>query len=294
VSSLPAFHATVDDLLADAEARLRAAEADAPELSALVLLEHATGERRERLLAQSASPIPFAVAQRFDDLVARRAAREPLAYIVGHREFFGREFLVTPVVLIPRPETEGLVELALAYYHQRRAAWLYPLALDVGTGSGAIAVSLLAEIPTMHVVATDALSMALGVARRNATHHAVEERLHLVACDLASALTTEFDLIVANLPYVASGDIVALQPEVRDYEPRLALDGGVEGTLHITRFLNDLPRLLRQGGVAILEIGEDQGPRLAMQFARAFPGWAVGVQPDAYGAARYLAIERPQ
>jgi release factor glutamine methyltransferase len=262
-------------------------------LSALVLLEHATGASRERLLAHEDLPVPYQEAVRYEEFVERRCLREPLAYILGYREFFGRSFRVTPATLIPRPETEGLVELAMAHYFRERASLLYPVLLDVGTGSGCIAVTLLAEIPTLQSIATDTDPAALLIADENSRRHSVRDRLQLVATDLAYALDCAFDLVVANLPYIPTGDLAQLDPEVRDYEPRGALDGGVNGTTQVLRLLAELPRLLRPSGVALLEIGEGQGSGLAVWTAQACPGWDVGVQSDLTGRERYLTAARP-
>jgi release factor glutamine methyltransferase len=280
-------------LLEDAEARIRAAGADAPELSALVMLEHATELSREQLLAHDELVLPYQTAVQYDNMVQRRCLREPLAYILGYREFFGRGFRVIRDTLIPRPETEGLVELAMAHYFRQQASLLYPVLLDVGTGSGALAVTLLAEISTLQAIATDTSPPAVAVARENGRRHGVEDRLHLLVCDLASAVDCAFDIIVANLPYIPTGELQHLDPEVRDYEPRQALDGGVNGNTLLLRFLGDLPRLLRPSGIALLEVGEDQAAGLAVVTARACPGWDVSVQPDLAGIERFLLVGRP-
>lgn len=284
---------TVAGLIADAEGRLRAAGADSPELSALVLLEHASGLRREQILARGEATASAEIAERFNHYVRRRCAREPLAYIVGSREFFGRLFRVTPATLIPRPETEGLVELTLAHLYRHRGSVLYPTLLDVGTGCGAIAVSLLAELPKLQAVGTDIEPRALLVADENAERHATRDRLCLVACDLAHAVQGTFDLVIANLPYVPSAEIETLEPEVRVYEPRDALDGGADGTDHIRRLLQELPDLLQPAGIGLFEIGADQGPALTLEMARRFPGWGAGVEGDVAGIGRYLVVERP-
>lgn len=284
---------TVAALLADAETRIRDSGSDAPELTALILLEHATGWRRETLIARDHVDVPSDARRRYDELVGRRCRREPLAYILGFREFFGRSFEVTPDTLVPRPETEGLVELALAHLYQRRMSLLYPVALDVGTGSGAIAVTLLAEVPTLQAVAMDVDLAPLKIAARNARLHGVEDRLRLVNSNLAEAINRRFDLVLANLPYVPSAELATLEPEVQAYEPTHALDGGPDGTRLIRAFLPGLGAVLEPGGVAILEIGEDQGAELALQIVRRYPGWSASVQPDPTGRERYLVVERP-
>lgn len=281
--------AAVATLLAGARARLKAAGVDAPWLSALVLLEHATGRGREAFLAHpDLQPAPAQVAA-FRRFVERRCAREPLAYILEFREFYGRRFQVTPATLIPRPETETLVDLALRYMQGVGTAWPLRL-LDVGTGCGAIAITLLAQKPGWTALATDVDGQALLVARHNAQAHGVESRHNLVACDLAAAVNTRFPLVVANLPYIASSAFDRLQPEIARYEPRHALDGGPEGTSIIEACLRSLPAVLAPGGTALFEIGEDQGDRLTTVAGRAMPGSSTWVEPDAAGAKRFLVV----
>ncbi|MSQ23027.1 MAG: peptide chain release factor N(5)-glutamine methyltransferase [Chloroflexi bacterium] len=283
---------TVGALLRGAETRMRAAGADAPRLTALVLLESASGLSREHLLANPQAGLTPEVGARFNDCVARRCAREPLAYILGEREFYGRPFAVTPATLIPRPETEGLVELALGYLQQLSRLMDPALALDVGTGSGAIAVTLLAEFPRLVVTATDIESSALDVAQANAKRHGVASRLRLIVCDLASALAGPFNLIVANLPYIPSNELDGLQPDVRNYEPRIALDGGTDGTHEIIRLIQCLPRLLAPAGAAFFEIGEGQGPTLEAAVHSVDGSLIPRISRDATGVERYLVVRR--
>jgi release factor glutamine methyltransferase len=221
--------------------------------------------------------------------VERRARREPLAHILGYREFRGRRFTVSPAVLTPRPETERLVDIAID--HLRRLSLPNPRVLDVGTGSGAIAISILAELPASTAVATDVSLAALEVAHDNARTYEVDRRLRVVACDLASAVRQRFPVVVANLPYVATARIGALEPEVREHDPRVALDGGVDGTALIRQLLTDLDRLLAPDGLAALEIGESQGPDLG-DAARTVPGSRVRIERDLAGCDRYLIVER--
>ena len=165
--------------------------------------------------------------------------------------------------------------------------------LDVGTGSGAIAISMLVECENLVALATDASLDALAVARENAQLHAVPSRLRLVACDLASAVRKRFRIVVANLPYVPAADIDALEPEVARYEPRGALDGGADGTLVIRRLLADLPRLLEPDGVALFEIGEGQAATLMQAVRERLPGYGVRTERDAAGVERYLIVQAP-
>jgi release factor glutamine methyltransferase len=197
-------------------------------------------------------PAEFSAA--YAPLVERRSLREPMAYIVGEREFWGRPFAVTPGVLIPRPETELIVEEALSLFHDTPPGVI----IDVGTGSGCLAVSLAAEFPDARVVATDISMAALGVAQRNAATNGVEARIDFRLADLLDTIPERADLIVSNPPYVASGDAPGLVPEVREHEPHVALFAGEDG-LHVYRrlFPSAKPRL-RPGGRLILEVGYDQ------------------------------------
>jgi release factor glutamine methyltransferase len=282
---------SVQSLLTSARQRLEAGGADSPWLTALVLLEHVTGLPRAALLAHPERGVSVPEAARFKALVDRRAAREPVAYILGYRDFYGRRFAVSPETLIPRPETEGLVDLAIDRLDQTPNLTGFPV-LDVATGSGAIVESILAA-RDVAAVATDSSVAALTLARDNARALHVSERLRLIACDLASALRTRFPVVVANLPYVPSVEIEALQPEIATYEPRSALDGGPDGTIAIRGLLASLPDVLAPGGTALLEIGEGQADPLG-QFARsALPGYGVATQCDHAGTARFLVIERP-
>ena len=282
---------TDGSLLRSAERQIAASGADAPRTSALALLEHASGLGREQVITHPERTISPVAAGAYETLVARRCRREPLAYILGWREFFGRRFLVSEKTLIPRPETEGLVDLVLARLAgQMDGPWRI---LDVGTGSGAIALTLLAALPQATAVATDVEVDALRLAGGNAANLGVRSRVELVACDLASAFGRTFDIVAANLPYVPSARVESLEPEVRFFEPRRALDGGMSGTREILRMLGELPRLLAPGGAAFLEIDEDQSSELQAFAAVALPGMPTFVRPDGAGLDRYLVVERP-
>ncbi|MBI4214204.1 MAG: peptide chain release factor N(5)-glutamine methyltransferase [Chloroflexi bacterium] len=278
-------------LLESAERQIRASGADASRLTAIVLLERASGLGRERLIASPERELPPETVSAYESLVARRCCREPLAYIQGWREFFGRRFKVSPRTLIPRPESEGLVELVLAW--SARRATEGRRMLDVGTGSGAIAVTLLAEIPGLNAVATDIDPETLLVARENARSHGVGPRVQLVACNIATALRSSFDLITANLPYIPTARIDTLEPEVRLYEPHRALDGGATGTTELVGLLRTLPEVLEPGGAAFLEIGEEQSLHLQACAQGTMPNSAASVHLDAAGLDRYLIVERP-
>jgi release factor glutamine methyltransferase len=222
----------------------------------------------------------------FESLVTRRVQREPLAYITGRREFYGIEFECTRAALIPRPETELLVDLALAEIQERGAGLSV---VDVGTGSGAIAVSIATGSLGTHVVATDASSKALALALRNAKGAGVADRVEFVHCDLLAAMGA-FDLVVANLPYVSEGEWQALAPELREWEPRNALVGGKRGTEVIERLLEQAAAHLRPGGVLGLEIGDTQGVCLTALARGCFPEGDIHVRTDLAGLDRMLVV----
>ena len=267
------------------DAGLSPAEAD---ISARALAEHLLGWSTERFLVDAVETEPHDFAARFDAVVARRAAREPLAYIVGVREFWGLPFEVTPDVLIPRPETELIVEATLGLYPDRDA----PLAIaDACTGSGCLAVAIATERPRATIVATDISAAALVVARRNAERHDVADRVRFVATDLLSGIEGPFDLIVANPPYVRDRDSRGLQPEVRN-EPDVALFGGSEGLDTITRLLGDVPSRLHIGAHFICEFGFGQEIEVEQLFDRAAALAFLGFRRDLQGIARTAVARR--
>ena len=202
------------------------------------------------LLAHEDDPVSEDLARQVELLMRRRLAREPLQYIRGRTEFYGRDFRVDERALIPRPETELLVEEAVRVLPSGAHV------LDVGTGSGCIAVTLSLERPDLHVLATDRSLAALALARKNCDE--LGARVRFIACDVFSAVATRLDAIASNPPYVPSGDLAGLAPEVRDHEPEMALTPGTWGLETIQRILEDAPRLLGSGGLIILEIGFTQ------------------------------------
>lgn len=251
-------------------------------LDAEVLLGAVLGLSRAQVLARAHTKIRRPQRGHFAALIQRRARGEPVAYILGKKEFYGRDFAVDRRVLIPRPETEELVDRAVdALELEGRDA---PRAADVGTGSGAIAVTLAAEVPALQVVATDISGAALRVARANAEQHGVAARVELREGSLLAPLADDppFDLIVANLPYVGTNERALLTPDVAEYEPHEALFAGPEGLDLFPPLFEQLRArpLLRPGGIVLLEIGYAQGPSLARLARRYFPDGRVTVHKD--------------
>lgn len=268
---------------------LHLAGCDSPQLDAGLLLAHALGWERARLLAHPERRLTAAEWERFQALLSRRQAREPLAYILGHREFYGLDFIVDWRVLVPRPETELLVELALEWVRAR--PWEEPpIIADVGTGSGCVAVALAFHLPQALIYALDVSADALEVAAANATRHGVEAQVRLLEGNLLEPLPEPVDVIVANLPYVPDDELATLEPEVRDYEPRAALDGGPDGLGPMRRLLAQAPACLRPRGVIFLEMGEGQGTAARELARQHFPQANVDVLLDYAGCDRVLRV----
>lgn len=255
---------------------------DTPRLEAEVLLAHVTGLSRTTLLAHPEQSPSADRLRLYRSLLRRRAAGFPLPYLTGRVEFYGLEFAVTPDVLIPRPETETLVELALA----RRPR----VVVDVGTGSGCVAVTLAVHLPEARIYATDLSGRALRVARANARRHGVADRIHLIQTDLATSLAGPADLVVSNPPYVAATEWASLPESVRRHEPRLALDGGPDGLTVIRRILQDGPRLLKPDGTLLVEIGATQGRAVAALASSLWPQARISIHPDLAGRDRVLEL----
>ncbi len=247
---------------------LRAAGIEAPRLEARLLLGHALGLSQEALLRDRDAVVPAGV---FDALVARRAAREPLALIVGRKEFWGLDLAVSPATLIPRPETETLIEAAIEAFPERCAVRCI---LDLGTGTGALLLAALAEFPRAFGVGVDLNPAAAMLAAGNAARLGLAPRAAFLSGDWATALAGRFDLVLSNPPYIASGEIAGLMPEVARFEPHAALDGGPDGLGAYRHVIADLPRLLAATGTAILELGAGQADAVG-----AIAGM-VGFSPD--------------
>ncbi|MGH7080701.1 MAG: peptide chain release factor N(5)-glutamine methyltransferase [Acetobacteraceae bacterium] len=264
--------------------RLRAAGVEAAEREARLLLAHALGGPADAPVARNA-PVPA----EFAALVERRARREPLAFILGRREFWSLTLAVSPATLIPRPESETLIEAALAAFPERRKVRRI---LDLGTGTGALLLALLSEFPEAFGVGVDRVAAAAALAAGNARALGFAGRAAFLIGNWAGAIGGRFELIVANPPYIERGTIGGLMPEVALYEPPSALDGGPDGFRAYRRIFPDLPRLLTLGGAGIVEIGEGAAPAVSGLARRA--GLAVAeVRADLSGIPRALRIEAP-
>ncbi len=269
-----------------------------PRLDAELLLAATLGLTRIELYTNHDRPLDRREVDRFRELLRRRAGREPVAYITGTREFWSLDFMVDRRVLIPRPETELLVEVALKALRGQldRPGREAARVLEIGTGSGAVAIALATELPAAAIIATDASAAALEVAPHNARVHGVSERLRFVLGDgfgpLASDTPLErFDAIVSNPPYCAESEIGTLDPEVREWEPRSALVAGLDGLGLTRRIVEGAPGFLAAGGWLILEMGTHTGATRAL-FER--DGWAeVRTFPDLGGHERVIAARRP-
>ncbi len=276
--------ATVAVSLRDAIAALTGAGIDTPRLDAQLLIAHALKLRREDLIAYPDRALSSPDQAAIGDLVARRQQRYPLAYLLGEQWFYGRAFSVTPAVLIPRPETEMLVEFAVAH------APCGGSVADIGTGSGCIAVSIAAERTDLAVLAVDLSPDALAVAASNAVRHNVADRVSLALGDLLAPLVGRFDVIVSNPPYIAASEMPGLMPEVRDYEPSMALceGAGDDGLAIYRRLWEGAVRYLVVGGWLAVEVGQGQAMAVAAMAREA--GFAnVQISSDGAGIERMVA-----
>jgi release factor glutamine methyltransferase len=273
---------TVATLLREAQARLGAASTT-PRLDAELLLAHLLGWPRAKLLAEREHPVAPPLGDAFAGFVARRAEGEPVAYLVGHKEFYGLDFAVDRRVLVPRPETELLVDLALSAARTIGATRI----ADIGTGSGAIAIALAAHLPEAQIDAVDISAEALEVARANVARHGLASRVRLLADDLLAPLAGLYDLIVSNPPYTILAEV---EPNVLAHEPHLALAGGPDGADLYRLLLAAAPSYLRPGGALLCEIGAWQGALVASLARAAFPAAEVRVAQDLAGHDRVVSI----
>jgi release factor glutamine methyltransferase len=287
--------------LKEAMALLRAADVPSHTLAAELLLMHALGRDRTWLYTNPEFLLDPSVAEAYLALVARRAAGEPTQYLTGKQEFWGLEFEVTPAVLIPRPETEHVIEVALERLGARGikmdmvtgAPSPRLRVADVGTGSGCIAVALARELPHAEILATDISAAALEVARRNAARHSVSDRIHFLETDLLGALpVSPLDLIVSNPPYVARNESGTLAREVRDHEPYAALFGGPTGVEICSRLIEQAGALLGPGGILVLELGYNSADEVRKMFHVQRHWTNISITNDLAGIPRALAAAK--
>jgi release factor glutamine methyltransferase len=296
--------ATVRDLLAAGIARLRDSGSETARLDAELLLGHALGTDRTAVIAHTDAPVGDGAAERFGELLERRAVGEPVAYIRGVKEFHGLAFGVDRRALIPRPETERLVQLVELEVVRRLVGAPRPpgtpnlRVIDVGTGSGAVAVTLAVllrrrgMLDHVDIVASDSSDDALQLARENAVAHAVADRIAFETADLLpGGETRRWDVVAANLPYVREDGIASL-PVAASFEPPLALDGGPDGLAVIGRLVDQLEAGLATGGVALLEMGGDQEQGMLALVAERLPHWSCEIERDLGGLPRVAVLHR--
>jgi len=281
---------TVGAVLEDVIPRLES-HSDTPGLDAQVLLARLLKKPRSWVMAHPEAPLTGKRVAALESLVARLEGGEPLPYVLGSWEFFGLEFEITPDVLIPRPETELLVERALAWLGKKRSGSREQRVVDVGTGSGCIAISLAVNVADLHVAATDVSPQALAVARRNAKKHRVADRVTFLEADLfPNPLSPDpFSLIVANLPYIPTPKLRGLP--IFGREPTVALDGGADGLDLIRRLLAETPERLAPGGLLLMEIEASEGPAAISLAYDVFAEAEIHLHKDLTGRERLLEVQ---
>jgi release factor glutamine methyltransferase len=272
-------------------ARFRAGGIDSADLDARLLVGHALGLDHAGLVRDGERPLGGAEIAGIEALAARRLAGEPVARITGVKEFWGSPFQVTPAVLVPRPDTETVVETALARLDGDGTRSRRLHIADLGTGSGAILVALLHELPDAFGIGTDCDRAALAIARANAGRLGVAARAAFLACDFGAALAGGLDLVVANPPYISTDEIAALAAEVRDFDPRGALDGGPDGLAAYRAIAADAERLLAPGAHLVMEVGAGQADAVSALAAAAGLG-SIAVTPDLAGIRRVVSARR--
>lgn len=288
MSTTVAIPSSVRDALREGK-RLLGGVSEEAALEAELLLMHTLSIGRARLYRSLNDQLSTSAVEGYQTLLNRRLDREPTPYILRHKEFFGLDFEVTHAAIIPRPETETLVGLAIDFAHRQFGDSRTDI-VDVGTGSGVIAVSLAHALPRALLTAIDIAPEALDLARRNATRHGVASRTGFLQGDLLEPLEDTFDLIVANLPYVRTVDWERLPPEIRAHEPRDGLDGGPDGLGVIARLIQQARPRLKPGGALFIEIGDDQGPAANQLAVDVFPRGKIAIEPDLAGRDRVLAV----
>jgi release factor glutamine methyltransferase len=272
--------------------RFREAGLDTPDLDARLIVGHVLGLDHEGLMRESERPLGRRTLAAIDALAARRLAGEPVARILGLKEFWGLPFAVTPAVLVPRPETETVVETALARLDAAGARERPLRIVDLGTGSGAILVAMLHELPQAFGIGTDCSVAAIQTARENAQRPGVASRTAFVACDFGAALGGGFDLVVANPPYIPTAEIATLAREIRDFDPVAALDGGADGLAAYRTIVADAGRLLAPGGFLVLEVGAGQSDAVSA-LAGVAGLTAITATPDLGGIPRVVSGRYP-
>ncbi len=285
---------TILRVLQWAESHLQQKGISEPRSGASVLLAHCLGCTRLDLYLRHDKPLTAEELGCYKRLLRRRLAHEPTQYITGHQEFWSLDFIVNPAVLIPRPETELIVEAVIRHVRNHPESGRWHQLLDVGTGSGVLAVALAKELPHLQITASDASPEALAVARLNSERHGVQDRVTLVQGDLLTALDPlgSFDIVVANPPYVPTATWEQLPPEIRDHEPRLALDGGPDGLEVIHRLVYEVPPFLRSGGFLALEVGQGQAESVVqlLEATQAFS--STSIIPDYQHIGRVVTAVR--
>jgi release factor glutamine methyltransferase len=260
---------------------------------ALWILEYALGVPRLQFHLNPDAPVDIETCRRAGALVQRRATREPIQYVLGSQEFLGLDFIVRPEVLIPRPETELLVEETITLLRSETR----PVILDVGTGSGCLAISLAVNLPQALIFASDKSVAALHIARLNARRHGVSEQILWVAGDLLAHLLSKnlagkVTAIIANLPYISHEEWDHLSPDVKDFEPRLALDGGPDGLDVYRRLLDEAPGVMSSEGFMIMEVGRGQADLLCRELSATEAFNILKVRPDLHGIPRVVSVQR--
>ena len=279
--------ASVSEALQLIAQTFRAAGIEDADADARVLAGHALHLDRARLISQSDRVLEAREVNAISGLAARRLKREPVSRILGRKEFWSLALAITPDVLVPRPETETVVEGALDFVVRNGLRMEKLRILDIGTGSGALLVALLNELPNATGIGTDISRAALEAAQINVAQFGFESRSSLIACDMAAGVEGQFDLVVSNPPYIARGQIASLAPEVRDYDPMMALDGGDDGLTAYRSISADAKRILAQGGRLFVEMGAGQEPAVRELFTNA--GLEVGIaRNDLAGTPRVL------
>jgi release factor glutamine methyltransferase len=262
---------------------------DVTPLEAQLVLGTLLSHERSWIIAHPEAPLTEEQSQHAAAMLDRLAKGEPLAYLIGTRAFYGLDFTITPDVLVPRPDTETLVDAALDWARQRSPNGAELRLVDVGTGSGIIAVALAVNLPEAHVIAADVSEAAVAVARSNGERHGVAERIEFVLSDLLAAIEGPFDLVTANLPYIARPEL--MEHSVAKWEPVIGLDGGEDGLDLIRGLIAQIPEKIRPDGALFLEIGYDQGERGARLCREAFPQASVEVLADLAELDRVIIVD---